>query len=204
MNLFIIIYYAWLDLLNSIAEKEEEGGTIDAQNRALNYFHEDGRWIPCSLPASASLWDLLPKLKVFIPWLSCLPVNKHCALGKYFVAHKILDLNIFSHLLLRSWPLVVMWSWSIMIKKRMDLLMVYVSFKPLTWRLDSSIHPFLYILKTLENSFDIDLGNVKSTTHFCVFVIWFPRNWRHWSIFPRKLSRKKYRPNSIKKLNCER
>ena len=103
---------------------------------------------------------------------------------KYFVAYKILDLNIFSHLLLRSWPLVVMWSWSIMIKKRMDLLMVYVSFKPLTWRLDSSIHPFLYILKTLENSFDIDLGNVKSTTHFCVFVIWFPRDCRHWSIFP--------------------
>ena len=119
--------------------------------------------------------------------LTMLPAGKHYKLGKYYVAHKVLNLTtncIFSHLLLRSWPLVVMWSWSIMIKKRMDLLMVYVSFKPLTWRLDSSIHPFLYILKTLENSFDIDLGNVKSTTHFCVFVIWFPRNCRHWSIFP--------------------
>ena len=157
---------------------------------ALNNLHEDGRRSPCSL--ATSLRVLPPKLKVFNVF------------GKYFVAHRILNLNIFSHLLLRSWPLVVMWSWSIMIKKRMDLLMVYVSFKPLTWRLDSSIHPFLYILKTLENTFDIDLGNVKSTTHFCVFVIWFPRNWRHWSIFPRKLSRKKYRPNSIKKLNCER
>ena len=144
---------------------------------------EDGSLAVC-LHQHHFAWYLLLKLKVFIPWLSCLPVNKHCILGKYFVSHKILDLNIFSHLLLRSWPLVVMWSWSIMIKKRMDLLMVYVSFKPLTWRLDSSIHPFLYILKTLENSFDIDLGNVKSTTHFCVFVIWFPRNCRHWSIYP--------------------
>ena len=67
MNLFIIIYYAWLDLLNSIAEKEEEGGTIDAENRAFNYLQENGTWIPCSLPASASFWDLLLKLKVYIP-----------------------------------------------------------------------------------------------------------------------------------------
>ena len=48
MNLFIIIYYAWLDLLNSIAEKEEEGGTIDAQNRALNSMKmEDGSLAVC-------------------------------------------------------------------------------------------------------------------------------------------------------------
>ena len=175
-----------MDLLNSIAEKEEKS-KIDAQNQALNYLHvhEDGRRRPCSL--STSLWVLPPKLKVFNLFLTMSPAGKHYKLGKYYVAHKVLNLTtncIFSHLLLRSWPLVVMWSWSIMIKKRMDLLMVYVSFKPLTWRLDSSIHPFLYILKTLENSFDIDLGNVKSTTHFCVFVIWFPRNCRHRSIFP--------------------
>jgi len=53
-----------LDLLNSIAEKEEES-KIDAQNHALNYLHvhEDGRRRPCSL--STSLWVLPPKLKVF-------------------------------------------------------------------------------------------------------------------------------------------
>ena len=104
MNLFIIIYYAWLDLLNSIAEKEEEGGTIDAENRAFNYLQENGTWIPCSLPCISIIMGSAFEAEGIYS-VTKLPARKqtlHCALGKYFVAHKILDLNIFSHLLLRS------------------------------------------------------------------------------------------------------